>query len=175
MMELRILLFLILPLLFAGLSFVLVIKLKLFEFLKIPLDFGLKINAKRVFGDNKTFLGLTIMPLATLFWGTIINLLLQYPINNFWLFLLPGFFYVLGELPNSFIKRRLNIAPGRVANTTGLRTLFWWIDKYDSLVAVGICYILFFNAPVIVSLVAFVIGGGIHALVDLLMHRMGLK
>jgi hypothetical protein len=34
-----------------------------------------------------------------------------------------GLVYILAELPNSFIKRRLDIAPGK--NATGIKGIIW--------------------------------------------------
>ena len=56
--------------------------------------------------------------------------------------LLTGLFFNLAELPNSFIKRRLNIGPGEETNL-----LFFWIDHMDSPYGVLLLWWLYFNFP----------------------------
>jgi hypothetical protein len=63
-----------------------------------------------------------------------------------------GLGYALGELPNSFIKRRLRIEPGRMS--TGLiGALFFLIDQADSVVAALVLGALVFGFgwPVVVA------------------------
>ena len=50
-------------------------------------------------------------------------------------FLLLGTGYVVGELPNSFFKRELDVAPGGAAKGW-LGPVFWVIDQVDSLIGV---------------------------------------
>ena len=60
-----------------------------------------------------------------------------------WLWgLLLGTGYIVGELPNSFAKRQLAIAPGAAGQGASGR-VFWVIDQLDSLVGM-----LLFIAPV---------------------------
>ena len=52
-----------------------------------------------------------------------------------------GFVYVLFELPNSFLKRRLDIQPGKTAQG-GKGALFFVIDQIDSLLGVMLLLVL---------------------------------
>ena len=54
---------------------------------------------------------------------------------------LLGLAYVLFELPNSFIKRRLEIREGKTAEN-GWKWTFIWIDQIDSLIGC-IIFLLF--------------------------------
>jgi len=95
-------------------------------------------DGKRVFGDNKTWKGffgmiaLTALS-ATLFWRNAF----QY---SYLCGALLGFAYVLFELPNSFVKRRLNIRSGE--NGGFAQTLF---DQADS--AIGYALFMLFIYP----------------------------
>jgi len=95
---------------------------KLFNFLNIPIDFGKKINGKPIFGKNKTIRGL----LFGVIFGVIICFI-QYLLYSsaffkslstidysMWLILgiLMGLGALIGDLAESFIKRRLKIKPG---------------------------------------------------------------
>ena len=77
-----------------------------------PVDFGRSfIDGKRVFGDNKSWEGI----LAGIIGGVAVGLsFYAYTHNPYWI--LYGFLMsvgtMLGDLLNSFIKRRINIRPG---------------------------------------------------------------
>ena len=94
-----------------------------FKSLAIPIDFGKKIKGKELFGKNKTIRGFIF---AILF--AIIIAYLQFLLYRFNLFkniifinysnwLLLGFLFgfgaILGDLIESFIKRRLNLKSGQ--------------------------------------------------------------
>ncbi|MEL6581930.1 MAG: CDP-archaeol synthase, partial [Cyanobacteria bacterium J06621_12] len=91
------------------------------------------------FGANKKWRGLISLPLAMLFSVYLLNLIETFiptlaqqtiSFSNFNLIefgLLVGFVFNLAELPNSFVKRRLNIPPGDENNK-----LFYFIDHMDS-------------------------------------------
>ena len=109
-----------LPAYFANMAPVLVKKI---NFLKIPIDFGEKINNKPIFGKNKTFRGLVF---GVLFAVIIAYIQFIYYENNIfsdlvlidysnWLLigLLLGFGAIIGDLVESFIKRRLNYESGK--------------------------------------------------------------
>lgn len=125
--------FLLLPAILGGILNMVFIKLPILKSLQIPMDGGKSLkDGRRVFGDNKTwkgFIGMIALTAlsAVLFWhGTFAYSYLY----GAWL----GFAYALFELPNSFIKRRLGMQPGK--NGGAIQTFF---DQADS--AIG--YTLF--------------------------------
>lgn len=97
------------------------------RFLYKPLDFGKKINGKRVFGDNKTWSGL----LFGIFVGFVVIALQKYGFSNsewirsisgsvnysqsiiWYLGPLLGFGAIFGDAIESFFKRQLEIRPGK--------------------------------------------------------------
>src|SRR5215472_3366443 len=97
------------PLIISGGAHMAVVKLDILTPLKIPIH-------RRWFGANKTWRGVLVMPLAAalgvrlalMFWPDEFG-----GWNFFLLGLLLGLAYVLAELPNSFIKRRIGIEPGK--------------------------------------------------------------
>ena len=109
-----------LPAYFANMAPVIVKKI---NFLKIPIDLGGKINNKPIFGENKTIRGLVF---GVLFAVIIVyiqfifhenNILLELALIDYsnWLLIgfLLGFGAIIGDLVESFFKRRLNYAPGK--------------------------------------------------------------
>jgi CDP-2,3-bis-(O-geranylgeranyl)-sn-glycerol synthase len=95
------------------------------KFLAFPVDFGLKINNKRIFGNHKTFRGF----LAGIIGGTCVSLLqfLLYDIpffssisyidytliNSIFIGFLFGFGALLGDAVESTLKRQIGIKPGK--------------------------------------------------------------
>jgi hypothetical protein len=148
------LLWLALPVIAAGLVHLAVLKLDLLPGLRRrPLDGGHSFRGRRIFGDNKTWRGaiVTIGTTTIAAWAmaelnaccwhlpVLAPFAAMHPLA--WGVLL-GTGYIVGELPNSFAKRQLDIAPG--ASGQGLAgRAFWVIDQLDSLVGM-----LLFVAPV---------------------------
>ncbi|MFC1769392.1 CDP-2,3-bis-(O-geranylgeranyl)-sn-glycerol synthase [Nanoarchaeota archaeon] len=95
---------------------------KTLKFMAIPVDGGIKFQNKDIFGKNKTVRGLVLGTLAGLliaYFQFILqknDILTSITILNYSNFLsigfLLGFGALLGDLIESFFKRRLNIAPG---------------------------------------------------------------
>ena len=92
------------------------------KFLDYPLDFGARINGKRLLGDHKTWRGLLFGTLAGLiiFWlqqrftapGSSLALFdysAQPPLLGF----LLSFGALAGDAVKSFVKRQMGIAPGK--------------------------------------------------------------
>ena len=86
------------------------------------------------FGANKTVRGFVMMPLLSALGGACVS----FNAEGLWLGALAGFAYVLAELPNSFLKRRLGVAPGQLPQHC--RRLFLLLDQLDSAVGVALLY-----------------------------------
>ena len=178
----------IFPLLSGGLLFILFLKSKINHLLNSPIDFELTINNRRIFGEHKTFRGPIVIGLGTAIFGgigcTLESIFIKYPISPislseifviFFKYLIVGISYSLGELPNSFIKRQLDIPPGKESGKKFLKALFKWADNFDSLVACSIAYYLLFSFSTSEILTALTIGGVLHLITDKLMERINLK
>lgn len=177
MVGLQILIGLIGPLFFAGLAMVVCLKTGWFNFLNRPVDAG-----RNWFGNNKTWLGLTVMPVGTAVAGMALWQLAP-AWESFWadqsglMIILSyfgvGFAYSLGELPNSFLKRRLRAKAGDlpIKFRAGHRLL----DLADGLVVAGIAYRWLFGVGWGEIWLAIGIGILIHWLIERTMVSMGLK
>ena len=122
----------VMPIIFAGILNMLFTKTKFYNKHKRPIDNRRSINNKRILGDNKTWIGFGSMVIISGFthviWGYILRLLnleskSDYYVKhdnrityNLIVGLSNGFIYMISELPNSFIKRRLDIDSGKRAN-----------------------------------------------------------
>lgn len=96
-----------------------------FKKLAIPIDLGKTYKGKRILGDNKTLRGYIVGILSSIAVIYIQRWLYDYPFfrnlsfvdynsyNMLLLGFLVGFGVLFGDTVESFIKRRLNIAPGK--------------------------------------------------------------
>ncbi len=112
------------------------------SWLKLPIDGGLHLFGSRVFGDHKTIRGFVlIIPVSTLIFGIFGHLLSPAwkewqltPSVWAWAGFLIGWGYMLGELPNSFLKRQLSIGEGQKAANRWQRIFFNVLDESDSII-----------------------------------------
>ena len=161
--------FLILPAILGGVLNMVFVKLPILKSWQIPMDGGKTLkDGERIFGDNKTWKGFFGMILLTALSAWIVwNDAFSYSfLCGAWL----GFAYALFELPNSFIKRRLNIQPGK--NGGIIQTFF---DQADSVIG----YVLFM--PLIYPLTwqevlgIFVIATATHYIFNILLFFVKLR
>ncbi len=147
------------------------------RFLRKPVDFGLKIKGKPIFGENKTWRGLFFGIV-----GAIAAIYLEYylvsPENlgitiNFDQDELPivgallGLGALGGDLIKSFFKRRKNIPPG---------TSWWGFDQLDWILGAEIVfYFISGTFNVRFFLFSVVLFGILHLLVNYLGYALKLK
>lgn len=139
------------PVIFTGILNMFFCTSPLCKGINIPLDGGKSfIDGKRVFGDNKTIKGLVgylgIGTFTNILWGIVGNIVPFIEKHNYTyahydntlvynalIGLLFGLAYALFELPNSFLKRRMDIVPGKTA--TGIKKYFFiLLDQCDSII-----------------------------------------
>ncbi len=183
--------YLILPMILAGASNMVWMKLPILQSWRVPMDQGQNWrDGRRIFGDNKTWKGFVGMLIVTAFWMQVFAILtglfesLQslslIPYGSWplwaWTFLGAwwGLFYVLAELPNSFIKRRLGVRAGGEAQG-GLKSLFKVIDQSDSVIGCLIGMLIFYVPSWQDALAVLVLATGFHFLTNILLYLLGLK
>ncbi len=177
----------VLPVALAGLTQVAVIRLGLLRALAAaPLDFGASLGSRRLFGDNKTLRGLVVMVLASAAWFLAQHRLLLglgwdeaalpafQRLHPLLWGALAGLGYVAGELPNSFVKRRLGISAGGAARGAP-GALFWVIDQVDSVAGVLVVLLPFWTPSLAVVAALLGLTLLVHPLVALAMFCLGLK
>ncbi len=156
----------------------------------IPLDRGAKFRGRRLLGDNKTWTGLLVMVPAVgasfvlmrcLFavraWSVDSPLTLwpgglaTYLALGCW----AGLGYALGELPNSFIKRQLDIAPGRQPQGSTARWVGFLIDQTDSVLGALLALACWVELPWPTSVAILATGPVVHWCFNLVLQWLGVK
>jgi hypothetical protein len=141
------------PLLLAAIAQGLCIKYDWLSRLKSPIDLGRSYKRKRIFGNHKTWRGMTINVVFCCL-GTLIQtwlqvsgglptwlLLVDYKNQALVVGILLGLGMTVGELPNSFLKRRFEIPPGE-SQPGMLGAVFFIYDQVD--LTIGIWVFLYF-------------------------------
>ena len=128
-------------LILANILHMLVVKWNILPFLN-------KAISRSLFGPNKTWRGFILVPVFNILFLLFFNFVLNLKLNN----AIPlGFFlglaYVALELPNSFIKRKLNIKAGETS--TNKNYFFMLVDKIDS--AFGVALVYYFLSSITIT------------------------
>ena len=165
-------------------------KLNVFNSLKKPLDFNKKIKGKRIFGDNKTWKGLIGYIFFNIIFMVLVGIIYKacnieklnffyINHNNTLLFnilvgALLGLFYALFELPNSFMKRRLDIKPGKTIKGPK-KYFFIFLDQADSVFGVALVVWMFYPIGLKVYLLYILVGAVTHLLINMLLYALHLR
>lgn len=153
-----------------------------------PVDGGLTVRGRRLFGPNKMLRGFVAMPLASsLFFalfGSLREALPAWLADGLWRMPTPqyavfggacGLAFMLAELPNSFIKRQLGVAPGLPPSHPSLRAVFFVVDRCDSVLGVLIAASLLVPLPAATWGWVLLLGPVVHAIFSVALHRLGVK
>ena len=181
-------LFLTVAFVFAGLAHSAWLRTRLSRRLMMPLDGGLRFRGRRLFGDNKTVRGFVVMipAAAVAFAGLFAVLSVSNPGNaaELWpltfggyatLGALAGLGFMAGELPNSFVKRQLGIAPGSAPRGVPAAMVCFAVDRVDSILGALIALSLVVPVPPTTWLYVLIVGPGIHLAFSALLYRLGVK
>jgi hypothetical protein len=159
-----------------------VLRFDLLRSLARPLDAGATVRGRRVFGDNKTWRGAVVMfggvVVATLLlsrwaawschWPTVLRA------HTLLFALLLGLGFVVGELPNSFLKRQVDIRPGdRRRSPLGIALSIF--DQADFVPGVWLTLSpLWFMTPA-QALVVFALAVVVHLAINVLGYAIGAR
>jgi CDP-diacylglycerol--serine O-phosphatidyltransferase len=166
----------IIPLAFAGALHMLVVKNNLLPQLAMPIN-------KKWFGVSKTWRGVLCMPLFTALGFYIVFTLFN--VNSGYasfdlsryspieLGLMLGLAYIMAELPNSWMKRRMGIPSGELPDKN--RMLFIIADQLDSVVGCGLVYVIVIGMPVTTFISLILIGLYIAFAVKNILYHLGYK
>jgi hypothetical protein len=157
-----------LPLVLTNILHMFVVKYNLLSFLRYPLS-------PSIFGKNKTYRGFVFVTFANgiflLICTRIFNI--EIHINPFVLGLILGLSYLFFELPNSFLKRRLGIAPGEKSKK--FKVFFIFLDRCDSAFGVSLIYVLLLGLGFKEFSYLFLFAFGVHFFFSFLLYRIGVK
>ena len=151
----------------------------------IPLDGGLRLRGQPVFGPNKTVRGLVVMvPAASAAFVILAAVAGDATRVSLWpielasyalLGALAGLGFMLGELPNSFLKRQLGIDPGSAPVSRLAACLHFILDRLDSGLGMLAAVSLAVDTPWLTWAYVLLIGPIIHWSFSVVMFRLGLK
>jgi len=156
--------------------------------LAVPLDGGLTLRGRRLLGDNKTVRGLVaIIPAAGAAFAGLAWVLgtgRGAPPAGLWdlgvegyglLGLAAGVGFMAGELPNSLLKRQLDIPPGGVPRGGLPRLICLVLDRVDSIIGMLVTVSLLVPTPWEVWLYVLAVGPAIHLGFSALLFAVGVK
>jgi len=148
-------------------------------------------DGKRIFGDNKTwkgFFGMIIFAMSsTVIWGLICKMAPYLNAHNY-LYInhnnslafnasigsFLGLAYAVCELPNSFLKRRVDIIPGKTAE--GLKSVFFvLLDQADSIFGCVFVILLLYKMSILFYFAYVIVGAGTHIVINMLLYLAKLR
>jgi hypothetical protein len=178
-------LYLFSPLLVASALSAVVLRFDLWFRLKRPIDAGLTFHGQRLFGDSKTWRGVVVAIVGCV--ATVCTqkyvlrgrpeslALLDYRETNPLTFgAAMGAAAMVGELPNSFAKRRLGIAPGKTTRGP-LAALFYIWDQVDLLTTAWPALLFWVHPTPRIVVMSFVVGFGLHPLLSAIAYVIGAR
>lgn len=155
------------PLIISNSLHMVVVKKQWFKELDIPVS-------TKLFGKNKTWRGFAFLTICNGFLLYLLNIIWGFEIeNSFALGAIFGFAYLLFELPNSYMKRKLGVAPG--GQHLRYKYLFWWIDKSDSVIGLSFVYHLLGYISAKEALLLYIISSLTHMLTSKLLVLLKIK
>jgi hypothetical protein len=160
-----------------------VLRFDLLAALKRPLDAGATLGGRRVFGDNKTVRGALAMAGGTTagaialarqpwFRERLPEELREAPPAAYGLLL--GAAVVLGELPNSFAKRQLGIAPGG-RRSSPLGAAIAVFDQADFVPVAALTLRPLWRMTPLQVAEAFAVVAGVHAAINVVGYAVGAR
>ena len=180
------------PVILAGVSNMVVVKQKWFKNIAKPMDKGKVLkDGKRMLGNNKTWLGFLTMVICSiithLVWGLFCEVFdVVYDMNQLYLYydntvmynilvgIAMGVAYMLFELPNSFIKRRLEIPDGKTER--GVKgKIFFVIDQLDSMFGVILVLVVVSKINLLQYINYVLLGGLTHICVNLILYKLKIR
>lgn len=181
-------LFLIIAFVLAGLAHSAWLRSSISERFQWPLDGGRTFRGRRLLGANKTLRGFVVMvPAAAAAFGLLGGLLRnpafgvnadiwplgagQYVLLGAWC----GFGFMAAELPNSFFKRQLDIAPGEPAVGRPAAFIHFLIDRTDSLLGLLAAVSVAVPTPLATWGWMLLLGPAVHWSFSFLLHGLGVK
>jgi hypothetical protein len=174
------------PVLAAGIMHVAVLRFGALRPLDVPLDAARTWRGRPLLGRNKTWRGVVVMPLTSaLVMRMQAALARRSPavaritavdfahVNPLAGGAILGLGYVVGELPNSFVKRQLGIGPG--GRSARWARLQYVTDQVDSVVGCLLALRTFHRPTRGEFIGALAVGAGLHVAFDASLYLIGVK
>jgi CDP-archaeol synthase len=153
----------------------------------VALDGGRTVRGRRIFGSNKMLRGFVVMVPATALSFALVSQIAghgnpasvglwalgpgAYALVGAW----AGFGFMAGELPNSFVKRQLDIAPGGVASNRLGAAWQFAVDRLDSGIGMLTALSLAVPTPWQTWLLVLLLGWTLHWSFSVVLCRLRVK
>lgn len=155
------------PLVLTNTLHMLLVKHLWMNFLNVPIS-------DHLFGKNKTWRGFVFLMVVNALLVFITVQLFSIPIENPALLgAILGFTYLLFELPNSFMKRKLGVGPGEKHQQ--YRYFFSLVDKSDSAFGLSLVYFLLGYVDWKMAILLFFICSATHIVSSLILVVLKIK
>lgn len=178
-------LYLFAPLLVSAALSGLVLRFEWLRILRRPIDHGVTFRGRRLFGDSKTWRGVVVAVVGSI--GTVamqqslrayVSAALQVldygRLDPVWFGCAMGAGAMIGELPNSFVKRQLRIPPG--GTTRGWRAVVFYVwDQFDLLTGAWPLLLCWLRPSILLVTMSFVVALAVHPLVALVGYAIGAR
>jgi CDP-2,3-bis-(O-geranylgeranyl)-sn-glycerol synthase len=181
-------LFLVVAMSLAGVAHAWWLRSPLSQRFNVPIDGGRALGGKPVFGANKAWRGFMVLPPACAasfgLAGLIRAQLPDWLARGIWDLSPPalatlgfacGLAFMLAELPNSFLKRRLGVAPGMAPRQPWLAATCLAVDRLDSVVGVLLLLTVTVGMTPQTWLWVLALGAGMHWLFSAWLYRLRVK
>jgi CDP-archaeol synthase len=178
-------LYLFAPLLVSAAISGLVLRFDWLRILRRPIDHRVTFRRRRLFGDSKTWRGVAVAVV-----GSIGAVLAQKVIRTHapaflqvvdygrldpvWFGGAMGAGAMIGELPNSFVKRQVGIPPGKTARGWQAVVFYLW-DQIDLLIGAWPLLLFWFLPSVLLFAMSFIVALAVHPLVALVGYAIGAR
>jgi hypothetical protein len=149
-----------------------------------PLDGGRTLRGRRIFGDNKTTRGFLIIIPATALAMTAFGAISRsfgiavWPLSPAGFCLLgavSALGLMLGELPNSFVKRQLDVEPGKPPESRAGKVVSVIVDRLDSVVGALLGAAIVVPVSWRTAVYCLLLGPPIHFAFSTLLWVLGVK
>ena len=158
------------------------------ERFRTPIDGGRTWRGRPIFGRNKTWAGFLVLPLAVGVAFALLRLATS-QLPNEWheglwslstgsyalLGIWTGIGFMAGELPNSFVKRQLGLAPGAAPTGRMARIVVGMIDRVDSLVGGFLAQAVVVQVGFWYATCLLLVVPGLHWMFSALLFSLGVK
>ena len=159
---------LLIPMIVSNVIHMIIVKKNAFSFLTLPIW-------TTQFGANKTLRGFFSLPILNGALLILVNIFLPLfgIFEAFWIGAILGFVYMLFELPNSWVKRKMGIRSGEKSEKNA--TLFMLMDKTDSSLGVSLACHFLLNWNWSETGIFFLIAAGTHVFFSWLLVVLKVK
>jgi hypothetical protein len=150
-----------------------------------PIDRGATFRGSRIFGEHKTLRGFVVMvPAAAVSFAALAVAIGDPQQAGLWPLPVAGYAglgacaglgFMLGELPNSFLKRQLGIRPGAGPRQRVAAAVQFVADRIDSGLGMLLAVSAIVPTPAMTWLLVLLVGPSIHWAFSVLLFHLGLK